>query len=105
MRVNLQLEMTDEQRQLFASQLAGKEVKRLATRDDVRNFMFGCYDGLLQSLHKTESFREAEVQPGLPPNFDISGTNGDPALEGKDPSFCRGYNKVKYRKYLNAFSS
>jgi len=46
MKVNLGVELSDEQRRALASIIAGKEVKRLASRDDVRNFVSGMLVGV-----------------------------------------------------------
>jgi hypothetical protein len=46
MKMNLNLTITDEQRNVLACLLAGKDVKRLATRDDVAGYVLGMLAGL-----------------------------------------------------------
>lgn len=46
MKVALSIEITDEQRNALAIALAGKETKRLVTRDEVREFLEGAIASL-----------------------------------------------------------
>ena len=46
MKVNLGVELSDEQRRSLASIIAGKAVKRLASRDDVRDYLTGIVSGI-----------------------------------------------------------
>lgn len=46
MKMNLNLTVTDEQRNTLACLLAGKDVKRLASRDDVAGYVLGLLAGL-----------------------------------------------------------
>jgi hypothetical protein len=46
MKVNLGVELNDEQRVALASIIAGKSVKRMASRDDVRDFLGGIVGAL-----------------------------------------------------------
>ena len=46
MKVALSIEVTDQQRNALAVRLSGKEVKRLATRDEVRDFLLSALTGL-----------------------------------------------------------
>lgn len=46
MKVNLGIELTDEQRNILACVLADRGVKRLASRNDVREFLSGVVCGM-----------------------------------------------------------
>ena len=46
MKTVIRLDVTDEQRRSLACLLAGKEVKRLATRDEVASYVLGMMGGL-----------------------------------------------------------
>jgi hypothetical protein len=50
MKVNLSLEVTDEQRNVLACMLAGKPIKGQAKREDVRAFVEGCIGGLTKKM-------------------------------------------------------
>jgi hypothetical protein len=54
MKMNLNLTITDEQRNVLACLLAGKDVKRLATRDDVAGYVLGMLAGLFPRETHTE---------------------------------------------------
>lgn len=46
MKCIIKLELTDYQRNALARHMSGRDVKRLATRDDFRSFVKGCIDML-----------------------------------------------------------
>ena len=48
MKCNIKLDVSDQQRNALACLLAGKAVKRLATREDVLSFVQGAVAGLSQ---------------------------------------------------------
>ena len=50
MNVNLKLSFTDEQRNLIKRRLVGKDVKALATRNDIKELV----DGFVQSMLEEE---------------------------------------------------
>lgn len=50
MKTNFSVDLTDGQRQRLATFLAGKPVKRLATRDDVKAFVLGTMAGFMEDL-------------------------------------------------------
>lgn len=83
MKVNVRLEVSDAARNALAVELSGHVVKRLATRDEVREFVCGVLAVL-----------EAE---GVEPRARVQGAPGEDALvrklaaEGKPPGYIRGY--------------
>ena len=56
MKVNVGIELTDEQRNALADWLDGKQTKRLATRRDVNELVTGLLAGIVDS--------SAHVEPG-----------------------------------------
>lgn len=62
MIVNTRIELTDEQRRLFASYLAGKGVRRMATRAEVREFIEGSVQAAIN-----DSGVERETIDNIPP--------------------------------------
>jgi hypothetical protein len=85
MKVALSIEVTDEQRKQLSSLIAGKAVVRLATREEVREFV----NGALATLSS------ADV-----PQSNSSPRGGDEEVaaklraEGKSESYIRGWLSV-----------
>lgn len=48
MKCNVKIEISDEARRALSSLLAGKPVKRLATRDEVNAYLLGTVAGLMR---------------------------------------------------------
>lgn len=63
MKVNLSLEVTDEQRNVLACILAGKPLKALAKREDVRDFV----EGWIATL-TPDAIPDAPEKPAKAPN-------------------------------------
>jgi len=97
MRVNLGIEITDEQRRTLADVLDGKSTARLASRDDVRDVLLG----VLDALYGSDQFQEPVTKP-------ISRVSRMAALvdlelpnyRGKGRSYVIGIVKVKYAREL-----
>jgi hypothetical protein len=101
MKVNLSIEVTDEQRNVLAIINAGKPTKALATRDDVRAFVEGCLDFLKQQPTAEPEPQATAPAPSIyagdPPTFwdlltpeELKLANKFKA-EGKPDGFIRGY--------------
>jgi hypothetical protein len=92
MKVALSLEVTDDQRRELARRITAKSTSRLATRDEVREFVVG----VLGSLGT------AEGQEHLPETVSarLAFTDAEAQLadklrvEGKSESYIRGYIAV-----------
>lgn len=103
MKVNANIEISDEQRNVLARLIDGKQVKRLATRDEVRDYVAGCIASLV------EGTRIAEVPETTAP---VATTSPRPSigdllridpedeerLKDKEPGFIMGWNRWKRRR-------
>lgn len=74
MIVNARLNVSDDGRRALARLIDGKETKRLATRKEVREFVFGCVDRATNP----------KIKPREPDN----------------PSYMNGWNQVGERYKL-----
>lgn len=83
MKVALSLEISDEQRNALAQEIAGKKVQRLATREEVRAYVEGAIGALSTRVESAGpssglSSSEAEVVAKL-------------REQGKSESYIRGW--------------
>lgn len=101
MKMNCKLEVSDETRNALAVLLTGKPVKRLATRDEVGEFIRGALDALTASAPAGLGYGPPE---GVP---EVAGVTAPERLstltvveqahadkltaEGKDASYIRGW--------------
>jgi hypothetical protein len=93
-KVNIGIEISDAQRNLLASLLAGKPVKRLATRDQVRDFVSGVIGSLDAEVNELVTNPPEEETP-------VSQSTLTPAeerifnrlvlVEGKSADYARGF--------------
>ena len=102
MKVNLSLELDDTQRNVLARVLSGKDVKRLATRDEVRVFVEEWIKGSLAEQPEAAA-SEPTVAATKPPHR-LSASElmridpeDEERLKGKEPGFIMGWNRVKRR--------
>lgn len=94
MNVNVKLTITDEERDILADYLDGKASKRLATRKDVNSFVQGCIAAATDGAATPEA--EAATASDLP---EWAYREADRlAAEGHDPSYIRGWLKVKLKR-------
>ena len=96
MKVNISIELTDEQRSLLADVIDGKINKRLATRKEVRELCQRHMGGLVRSNLAAKT-GEDRIGPNLPPSDLYSIDPGDRELMGQpdNPHYVRGWNIVK----------
>ena len=101
MIVNHRIELSDGQRNALARLNKPSAPKRLATRDEVRDFINGCIAAL-------EVMEEPERQP-QPATVSAGGTRlqrlmdramEEDGLHDKSESYLRGWCKVKYADQL-----
>lgn len=102
MRVNANIEISDEQRNVLARLIDGKQVKRLATRDEVRDYVAGCIASLVEASEATDTEHVA-AQP-IPLRSPSTGDllridpEDEERLKGKEPGFIMGWNRWKRRR-------
>lgn len=110
MKVAMSIEINDSRRNSLAQLLAGRAVKRLATRVEVKDYVEGCIAALdVDIVPEPAPGRpgEARVPQVVAPDQRRSFRSGDliaqvriedrEALAGKSDSFCLGWAKVKYK--------
>ena len=97
MNVNAQFSLNDDQRRALASAIAGKPVKRLATRAEVRDFVTGA----LAAATTTIDVDGEITTPSGGPQFGLS-PREEREVErlrkaGKNDSYIRGWLQVGRR--------
>lgn len=102
MKVSLSLEVSDPQRNALARLIEGKDIKRLATRDEVRAYVTGCVESL-QGNGVAADPEPAAVAPPSQRPFSYSellriDPEDEAVLKDKEPGFIVGWNKVKRRR-------
>ena len=101
MKVNLSLEVTESQRNVLARLLTGKDIKRLATRDEVREFVAGCIESLTE---REGAVLPADAAIALPqPRVSVGDLltidpEDEEILRGKAPGYIVGWNRVKRKR-------
>lgn len=102
MKVNVNVEITDAQRNALAQAIDGKKNKRLATRDEVRDYVAGCIESLIAPGEATDTEHVAARHP--PPRPDAIGDlmridpEDEEHLSGKEPGYIAGWNRWKRRR-------
>lgn len=102
MKCNVKLDVNDAQRVGLASLLAGKPVKRLATRDDVAGFIIGMMAALQESAYDDEPTPErvravAAVGKGYTPE---EARKYDALIAaGKPEGYARGWIAASRRMF------
>jgi hypothetical protein len=103
MKVNANVEINDEQRNVLARLIDGKTVKRLATRDEVREYINGCIASLVEETRIADvPETEAPVATTSPRSSTSDLMRIDPEdeeiLKDKEPGFVMGWNRWKRRR-------
>lgn len=98
MKLNFKTEIGDVGRRHLASLMAGKPVKRLATRSHVKEFLEGILEAL--GVDPTDQPTPTPALKGGSLYSFLRDTHGDPRLEGKSTGYIVGYNKVKFQDLL-----
>jgi len=104
MIVQIRIELDDTARLKIASLIAGKDVKRLASRQDVT----GMVTGVVDAIKGASASADGNDRPnGHAPDILHTRRNGlklnepDPEdaqrLAGAEPNYIVGWNKFKYR--------
>ena len=91
MKVALSIEITDEQRNALASAITGKETKRLATRDEVREFLEGAIASLGASAVVGDAAGFARTTVLSPAEEELVGKL---RAEGRSSGYIVGYIKA-----------
>lgn len=97
MKVNLGVELSDDQRRALASILAGKSVKRLASRDDVREYLTGvvgalAFDGVVEEGDVDDPPAVATTRASVGLYSACEQRLVDRLVaEGKSPEYARGF--------------
>lgn len=89
MIVNVRIEISDEQRRLFASRLAGKPVRRLTTRKDVVSFVEGCIAGACDATTCADDIQTESANSNL--TAEERQTVTQLRAEGKDDGYIIGW--------------
>jgi len=63
MNVNIKLSLSDEERNLIARKIAGKDIKRLCSRADVVEMVNGFMAGFLTEVKKEAAVKTLDTQP------------------------------------------
>lgn len=101
MKVNINLEIDDAQRNVLARIIDGKDIKRLATRDEVRDYVASCIASLVEARKIADT--EPAVAEVHPPKRASTGDlmridpEDEEYLRGKEPGFIMGWNRWKRR--------
>jgi hypothetical protein len=101
-KVNANIEISDEQRNVLARLIDGKQVKRLATRDEVREYVAGCIASLVEPGEVTDTEHVIAQPIPLRPFSTGDLMRVDPedeaVLKDKEPGFVMGWNRWKRRR-------
>lgn len=102
MKVNINAEISDAQRNVLARLIDSKQVKRLATRDEVREYVAGCIASLVEPGEATDTEHVAAQPIPLRPASTGDLMRIDPedeeVLKDKEPGFVMGWNRWKRRR-------
>jgi len=99
MKVNLSIELNEEQRRILADAIDGKSSSRLATRDDVREVL----SGALYALSESDQHQEDITLPVHTVSRLWAYTKQEKVnYPGKDAGYVVGICKVKYARQLRA---
>jgi hypothetical protein len=103
MKVNLGVELDDEQRMALASLIAGRSVKKLCSRDDVRAFIEGVVSGIRFDVTDEAALNSGQGLPAVREGL-RTGARAASAYspdeqrevdrllaEGKTPEYARGW--------------
>ena len=108
MKVNLGVEINDVDRNTLAQYIDGKQGKRLATRDEVREFLVATIESLASGAQEhppdPETVRRLAATLPAPLAGDLRRAEllrvdeeDAQELAGKDPSYIVGWNRWKRR--------
>ena len=99
MNLNHKMTITDEQRQQLASHIAGKPVKRLATRKDICAFLDGCLQATFEISDSPAPAQPAASPPRRAPQLSADEESEIQRLrkEGKSDNYIRGWIQVGRR--------
>lgn len=100
MKVNVNVEISDAQRNVLAQAIDGKPIKRLATRDEVRDYVAGCIASLVEAGAVTEPTAVAStpLRPASTNDLSVIDPEDEEILRGKDPGYVVGWNRWKKRR-------
>lgn len=100
MKVNVNVEIGDAQRNVLATLIVGKPIKRLATRDEVRDYVAGCIASLVEDGVATEPTAVVSIplRPASTGDLSVIDPEDEEILRGKDPGYVVGWNRWKKRR-------
>lgn len=103
MKVNVNIELSDEDRNIMAMNMTGKISKRMATRAEVNQFVRGCIDRITDSItigKPLETYKVGYFDTNIPKppkswfSEDERSTVESLRALGKDDSYIRGWLQV-----------
>lgn len=97
MKTNVAIELTDEQRDYLATLIDGKPTKRLATRQDVNNLVQQFIGAAVSQAEYSGGKVDEHNNVHATAKGDLYTIDPEDRkfLDGKDPSYVRGWNQVK----------
>ncbi len=107
MITNVRIDLTDEQRNVLSRAINPSAPKRLATRQDVTEYVMGC----IEAATAPEAISEAPRAVSTPSSVSAPAYTrlqaimererlSDKRLAGKSDSYVRGWCKVKFQNEL-----
>lgn len=96
MKTNVKLDVSDEIRNALAILIAGKQVKRLASREDVTAFVTGALEGLLQTAQPIDEDEPVRRSRSAEPRSQSLTADEERTIarlqkEGRDEGYIRGW--------------
>jgi hypothetical protein len=98
MKTNVSIELDKAQRDYLATLIDGKVTKRLASRSDITKLVNQFIGGTIaQAEYSGGKADIPESQSNYNPSSDLYSIDPEDRkfLDGKDPSYVRGWNQVK----------